>query len=81
MKAADHKQGSRKDALHNVSHGERATKEDGYPVSHKSRKGNGSRRNSEKLDQRGDKPVSQKRKKPNNRKKPVRLRKSVRRAA
>ena len=80
-KATDHKQGSRKDAPHNASHSESATKEDGYRVSNKTRKGNGRRRNSEKLDARSDKPVSPKRKRPNNRKKPVRLRKSVRRAA
>ena len=81
-KATDrNKQGSQKDAPHNASYSERVTKEDGYRISNKSRKGNGSRRNSEKLDARSDKPVSPKRKKPNNHKKPVRLRKSVRRAA
>ena len=80
-KATDHKQGSRNDVAHNASHGESAKKEDGYRVSNKTRKSNGRRRNSEKLDARSDKPVSPKRKRPNNRKKPVRLRKSVRRAA
>ena len=42
---------------------------------------NDARKNRETLEARNEKPVSTKRKKPNNRKKPVRLRKSVRRAA